>query len=91
MAIENTLWSEYRWTNCKWFLTEQGSLLTSAIIAVVQALRENPDKYAIIFDNSNYDNSSEYHEALWEVASSFLNILSNQIVDKTKVAAVQEK
>jgi hypothetical protein len=45
-------------------LTEQGSLLTSAIIAVVQALRENPDKYAIIFDNSNYDNSSEYHEAL---------------------------
>ncbi|HEY6885352.1 MAG TPA: hypothetical protein VI278_15060 [Nitrososphaeraceae archaeon] len=45
-------------------MTEQGSLLTSAIIAVVQALRENPDKYAIIFDNSKYDNSSEYHEAL---------------------------
>ena len=27
-------------------LAEQGALLTSAIIAVVQALRENPDKYA---------------------------------------------
>jgi len=30
-------------------LAEQGPLLTSAVIAVVQALRVNPDKYAIIF------------------------------------------
>jgi hypothetical protein len=48
-------------------LTEQGALLTSTIIAVVQALRVNPDKYNIIFDNSKYDNNTnnnEYLEAL---------------------------
>jgi hypothetical protein len=32
-------------------LAEQGALLTSAIMAVVQALRVNPDKYSIIFDS----------------------------------------
>jgi hypothetical protein len=74
------------------FLTEQGALLTSAIIAVVQALRVNPDRYAIIFDNSEYDNSNnEYIEALREVASSFLKILSRQMMDKIMVAAVKEK
>ncbi|MBV9179620.1 MAG: hypothetical protein JO297_21535 [Nitrososphaeraceae archaeon] len=58
-------------------LAEQGPLLTSTIIAVVQALRVNPDKYDIIFDNSEYDNTNnEYHEGLLEVASSFLKILS---------------
>jgi uncharacterized protein YoxC len=72
-------------------LAEQGLLLTSAIIAVVQALRENPDKYNIIFDNSEYDNSSEYHEGLLEVANSFMKFLSRQMVDKTMVAAATEK
>jgi hypothetical protein len=70
-------------------LSEQGALLTSTIIAVVQALRVNPDKYGIIFDNSGYDNSSKYHEGLLEVANSFLKALLNQIVDNTMVAAVK--
>ena len=52
--------------NVNGLLAEQGPLLTSAIIAVVQALRVNPDKYAIIFGDSEYDNSSEYHEGLLE-------------------------
>jgi hypothetical protein len=72
-------------------LAERGALLTSANIAVVQALRENPDRYAIIFDDSNYDNTNnEYLEALREVTSSFLKILLNQMVDKTMVAAAKE-
>jgi hypothetical protein len=48
--------------------------------------KTNPDKYNIIFDNSEYDNN-EYLEALREVASSFLKILLNQMVDRTMVAA----
>jgi len=74
------------------FLAEHGGLLTSAIIAVVQALRENPDKYAIIFDNSNYDNTNnQYLHALREVADSFLKILSRQMIDKTMVAVAAVK
>ena len=34
------------------FLAEPGALLTSVIIAVVHALRQNPVKYKIIFDNT---------------------------------------
>jgi hypothetical protein len=69
-------------------LAECGALLTSAIIIVVQALRVNPDKYAIIFDNTKYDdNNNEYLEALQEIASSFPNTLSRQMVYKTMVAA----
>jgi Lhr-like helicase len=72
-------------------LAECGALLTSAIVAVVEALRVNPDKYAIIFDNTKYDDNNEYLEALREVASSFLNTLSRQMVDKTMVAAAAMK
>ena len=73
-------------------LSEQGALLTSAIIAVVQALRVNPDRYNIIFDNTKYDdNNNEYHEALLEVAKSFLKILLDQMVDNTMVVAMQQK
>ncbi|MBV9179443.1 MAG: hypothetical protein JO297_20640 [Nitrososphaeraceae archaeon] len=72
-------------------LAEHGEILTSAIIAVVQALRVNPDKYAIIFGDSEYDNGSQYHEGLLEVASSFLRVLLNQMIDKTMVAAIKEK
>jgi hypothetical protein len=57
------------------------ALLTSAIIAVVQALRENPDKYNIIFDNSKYDNNNKYHEGLVEIAKGVLKMLLNQLVD----------
>ncbi|HEY5631579.1 MAG TPA: hypothetical protein VIR31_05590 [Nitrososphaeraceae archaeon] len=37
-------------------LAEQGALLTSAIMAVIQALRENPNRHDIIFDNSEIGN-----------------------------------
>jgi hypothetical protein len=63
---------------------------STAIMSVVQALRENPDRYAIIFDNTKYDDSSEYHEGLLEAARSFMKILSRQMVDKTMVAAIKE-
>lgn len=35
-------------------LAERKSLLTSALVAVIEALRMNPDKYAVIY-NSKYD------------------------------------
>lgn len=100
-------------------LKERNSLLTSALIAVVEALRMNPDKYAIIYNSKYYNNGifdssmgttaadissshsstksnqnyyyNEYHEGILEIANSLLKILTNQIVDKTMVAAVQEK
>jgi hypothetical protein len=34
---------------------------------------------------------NEYHEGLVEVTKGFLNILLNQLVDNTMVAAVQKK
>jgi hypothetical protein len=37
-------------------LAERKSLLNSALVAVVEALRMNPDRYAIIY-NSKYDNN----------------------------------
>jgi chorismate mutase len=39
-------------------LKARKSLLTSALIAVVEALRMNPDRYAVIY-NSKYDNGNE--------------------------------
>jgi hypothetical protein len=58
-------------------------------MTVIQALRENPDKYTIIFDNTKYDdNNNEYLEVLRELASSFLKILLRRMVDKTMVATV---
>lgn len=46
-------------------LTDRESLLTSALIAVVEALRMNSDRYAIIYDgkydsDDNVYNSSTY-------------------------------
>jgi chromosome segregation ATPase len=94
-------------------LAERKSLLTSALIAVVEALRMNPDRYPVIYD-IKYDNNNSildnitpststsikphqnhyynvYHEGILEIAKGFLNILLNQVVDKTMVAAVKEK
>jgi hypothetical protein len=39
-------------------LEERESVLTSALIAVVEALRMNPDRYAVIY-NSKYDNDND--------------------------------
>jgi chromosome segregation ATPase len=94
-------------------LKEQEPFLDLALKAVIEALRMNPDRYAIIY-NSKYDNNksvfdssttissssplpplhspilenqnyyfNEYHEGLVEIAKGFLNILLNQLVDKT--------
>jgi hypothetical protein len=102
-------------------LKERKSLLTSALVAVVEALRMKPDRYAVIY-NSKYDNNNdnifdssigttaadissshsstisnqnyyynEYHEGIIEIASSFLKILTNQMMDSTMVAAVKEQ
>jgi DNA repair ATPase RecN len=102
--------------NVNRLLTDRESLLTSALIAVVEALRMNPDRYNVIY-NSKYDDGiaavgipssststsshspsaetyqnyyyNKYHEGLVEIAKGFLNILLNQLVDKTMVAAVK--
>jgi hypothetical protein len=86
------------------FLTEEESLLGLALRAVVEALRMSPDRYKIIYNNKydSDDNVStptftkpqnyyydKYHEGLIELAKGFLNILLNQLVDKTMVTAVK--
>jgi hypothetical protein len=87
-------------------LTEEEPLLDLALKAVVEALRMNPDRYAIIY-NIVYDTDDsvststftkpqnyyydKYPEALVELAKGFFNILLNQLVDKTMVAAVKEQ
>ena len=40
--------------------------------------------------NQNYF-YNEYHEGILEIAKGFLNILLNQLLDQTMVAAVKEK
>ena len=88
----------------KRLLTEEQSLLDLALKAVIEALRMNPDKYAVIYD-SKYDSNDnvststftkpqnhyydKYHEGLVELAKGFFNILSSQLVDNTMVAAVK--
>ena len=85
-------------------LTEEESLLDLALKAVIEALRMNPDRYAVIY-NSKYDSNDnvststftkpqnhyydKYHEGLVELAKGFFNILSSQLVDNTMVAAVK--
>ena len=88
-------------------LTEQESFLDLALKAVIEALRMNPDRYAVIYD-SKYDNNDnvststftkpqnyyyddKYHEGVIELAKGFFNILSSQLVDNTMVAAVKEQ
>ena len=39
-------------------LAERKSLLNSALVAVVEALRMNPDRYAVIY-NSKYDDNND--------------------------------
>ena len=66
-------------------LAERKSLLTSALIAVVEALRMNPDRYAVIY-NSKYDNndniftSSTMAAAVPSTYSSTSTRPQNQIV-----------
>jgi hypothetical protein len=101
-------------------LTDEEPFLDLALKAVIEALRLNPEMYAIIYngkyDNNNgsvFDNSSttvlssshpyspilqnqnyyynKYHEGLLGLTKGFLNILLNQVVDKTMVAAMKEK
>ena len=50
-------------------LTEQVGLLTSALLAVVKALRLNPDRYAIIY-NTKHDNDDSGSTAVVEVPYS---------------------
>ncbi|MGA9171471.1 MAG: hypothetical protein WBZ20_15135 [Nitrososphaeraceae archaeon] len=38
-------------------MIDKGTLLTSAILAVVEGLRMNPDRHPIIFNNSKFDNN----------------------------------
>jgi hypothetical protein len=38
-------------------LTEQRVLLSSALNAVIEALRMNPDKYVVIYNNHDDDNN----------------------------------
>ena len=53
-------------------LAERESLLTSALIAVVEALRMNPDKYAVIY-NSKYDDNDNIFESSNSATSSAIS------------------
>jgi hypothetical protein len=50
-------------------LTEQGGLLTSALLAVVEVLRLNPDRYAVIYD-TKHDNNDSSDTAVVKVPNS---------------------
>ena len=52
------------------------------------AISSSPNFHSKVNQNYYYN---EYHEGILEIANSLLKILTNQIVDKTMVAAVQEK
>jgi chorismate mutase len=62
-------------------LAERKSLLNSALVAVVEALRMNPDRYAIIY-NSKYDNNDIFDSSMGTTAvaisSSHSSTISNQ-------------
>jgi hypothetical protein len=60
-------------------LAERKSLLTSALIAVVEALRINPDRYAIIYNSKNDNNNS-----LFDSSTTDITILSTHISTNTK-------
>jgi hypothetical protein len=51
-------------------LTEQGGPLTSALLAVVEALRMNPDKYAVIY-NTIYDNDDSSSSIATAISSPY--------------------
>ena len=51
-------------------LTEQGGLLTSALLAVVEALRMNPDRYAVIY-NTIYDNDDSSSSIATAISSPY--------------------
>jgi hypothetical protein len=122
MAMRNILKLKMSQRTSKQILDRGRIIIRLALKAVIEALRMNPDRYAVIYDSKydsddNVSNTStttapissssstystfpkayqnhyynEYHEGILEIANSFLKILTNQIVDKTLVAAVKEK
>jgi chorismate mutase len=50
-------------------LAERKSLLSSALIAVVEALRMNPDRYAVIY-NSKYDDNCSFFDSDSNIATA---------------------
>jgi hypothetical protein len=58
-------------------LTEQGGLLTSALLAVVEALRLNPDRYAVIYNTKYDDKDSGSITAVVGVPYSFSSTSSS--------------
>ena len=61
-------------------LAERKSLLTSALIAVIEALRMNPDRYAIIY-NSKYDNNN----SIFDRSNSTTSVAMSSSPRPTKV------
>jgi chromosome segregation ATPase len=70
-------------------LAERKSLLSSALIAVVEALRMNPDRYAVIY-NSKYDNNESlfYSSSTAISSSSLLNLLARRHANNSNCRAV---
>ena len=66
--------------NTELLLTDRESLLTSALVAVVEALRMNPNRYAVIYNNSYDNNESVFDNSSTTVSSSppHSPILQNQ-------------
>ncbi|HEY6884350.1 MAG TPA: hypothetical protein VI278_09970, partial [Nitrososphaeraceae archaeon] len=64
-------------------LAERKSLLTSAIIAVIEALRMNPDRYAIIY-NSKYDNDNSIFDSSMGTAVTAIASSPSTSISTTK-------
>ena len=61
---------------------------TSTTTAPISSSSSSYSTFPKAYQNYHYN---EYHKGILEIANSFLKILTNQIVDKTLVAAVKEK
>ena len=68
--------------NCSTF--DSGSNMATAISS-------SPSSSSTTKTQNHNHYSDQYREGILETANSFLKILTNQIVDKTMVAAVEEK
>ena len=82
-------------------MTDEESLLDLALKAVIEALRMNPDRYAVIY-NRKYDSDDNIFDSSTTPSAMpssspmprnryYNKSLLNQLVDKTMVVAVREK
>jgi len=75
--------------NSKYDDNDNGNIIESSMGMGTTAAAISPSRHSTKLNQNYYYN--EYREGILEIANSLLKILANQVVDKTMVAAVQEK